>query len=35
VPTAAILTHGLGDVVGGVHLLLGYATHPELVEDRG
>ena len=42
VPTMAILGHGPGDVIGAVHLLLGYtvlglilATRPDLVEDRG
>jgi hypothetical protein len=42
VPAVAILGHGLGDVVGAVHLLLGYATlgailatRPDLVVDRG
>lgn len=42
VPAMGILGHGLGDVIGAVHLLLGYtvlglilATRPDLVEDRG
>jgi hypothetical protein len=42
VPAMAILGHGAGDVIGAVHLLLGYtvlglilATRPDLVEDRG
>jgi len=42
VPLVTILGHGVGDIVGAVHLLLGYtvlglilATRPDLVEDRG
>ena len=42
VPAMAILGHGIGDVVGASHLLLGYTvlglilfTRPDLVRDRG
>ena len=42
VPVRAVLGHGPGDIVGALHLLLGYtvlglilATRPDLVEDRG
>jgi hypothetical protein len=38
----AILGHGVGDVIGATHLLLGYTvlglilfTRPDLVRDRG
>jgi len=42
VPAMAILGHGVGDVIGATHLLLGYTvlglilfTRPDLVRDRG
>ena len=42
VPVMAIVGHGVGDIVGASHLLLGYTvlglilfTRPDLVQDRG